>query len=111
MKKYISIILLALLAMVEGFAQNVVTVLSAQGREGEVVTVDVTLTNNDPVSGLEILIPLTPKQLNYVDGSAVLVAERTDGHMLNAAVVDNTLRIYVYSMSLKELKGNEGFNF
>ena len=108
MKKYISIIVLALLAMVEGFAQNVVTVSSPQGREGEVVTVDVTLTNNDPVSGLEILIPLTPKQLNYVDGSAVLVAERTDGHMLNAAVVDNTLRIYVYSMSLKELKGNEG---
>ena len=72
------------------------------------VTVDVTLTNSDPVSGLEILLPLTPKQLEYVDGSAQLDVERADGHLVSAAVVDNTLRIYVYSLSLKNIKGNDG---
>ena len=96
MKKYISMIVFALVAMVESaVSQNVVSLSSGQGREGEVLTVDVTLTNSDPVSGLEILLPLTPKQLEYVDGSAQLDVERADGHLVSAAVVDNTLRIYV----------------
>ena len=94
--------------MESAVSQNVLSLSSGQGREGEVLTVDVTMSNSDPVSGLEILLPLIPNQLEYVDGSAILDAGRADGHLISAAVVDDTLRIYVYSLSLNNIKGNDG---
>ena len=108
MKKYISIILLALFAVVNSAAQNVVSISSGQGVPGDVVTIDVVLQNSDDVTAAEVVIPLVNKQLTYVDGSCVIDSERANGHQLNAAVVDGALRIYIYNISLAPLKGNEG---
>ena len=108
MKKYISIILLALFAVVNSAAQNVVSISSGKGVPGDIVTVDLALQNSDEVTAVEVVIPLVNKQLTYVDGSCVINSERANGHQLNAAVVDGALRIYIYNISLAPLNGNEG---
>lgn len=108
MKKYISIILLSLFAVVGSAAQNVVSISSGQGVPGDVVAVDVALQNSDEVTAVEVVVPLVDRQLTYVDGSCVINSERANGHQLNAAVVDGALRIYLYNISLAPLKGNEG---
>ena len=108
MKKYISIILLALFAVVNSAAQNVVSISSGQGVPGDIVTVDVSLQNCDEVTAVEVVVPLVDRQLTFVDGSCVINAESANGHQLNAAVVDGALRIYIYNISLAPLNGNEG---
>ena len=89
-------------------AQNVVSISSGQGIPGDVVTVDVALQNSDEVTAVEVVIPLVEKQLTYVDGSCVINNERANEHQVSAAVVDGALRIYIYSISLAPLKGNDG---
>ena len=108
MKKYISIILLALFAVMGSAAQNMVSISSGQGAPGDIVTVDVSLQNSDEVTAAEVVIPLVNKQLTYVDGSCVINGERANGHQLNAAVVDGALRIYIYNISLAPLNDNDG---
>ena len=108
MKKYISIILLALFAVMGSAAQNVVSLSSGQGVPGDIVTVDVSLQNSDEVTAVEVVVPLVDRQLTFVDGSCVINSERANGHQLNAAVVDGALRIYIYNISLAPLKGNDG---
>ena len=108
MKKYISIILLALFAVVSSAAMNVVSISSGQGVPGDIVTVDVSLQNSDEVTAVEVVVPLVDRQLTFVDGSCVINAERANGHQLNAAVVDGALKIYIYNISLAPLKGNDG---
>ena len=108
MKKYISIILLSLFAVMGSAAQNVVSISSGKGVPGDVVTVDVALQNSDEVTAVEVVVPLVDRQLTYVDASCVINAERANGHQLNAAVVDGALRIYIYNISLAPLKGNDG---
>ena len=108
MKKYISIILLSLFAVVSSAAQNVVSISSGQGVPRDIVTVDVTLQNSDEVTAVEVVVPLVDRQLTFVDGSCVINAERANGHQLNAAVVDGALKIYIYNISLAPLKGNDG---
>lgn len=108
MKKYISIILLALFAVTGSAAQNVVSISSGQGVPGDIVTVDVSLQNSDEVTAVEVVVPLVDRQLTYVDGSCVINSERANGHQLNAAVVDGALRIYIYNISLAPLKSNDG---
>ena len=108
MKKIISIIFLALFAAAGSVAQNMVSISSGQGVPGDVVTVDVALQNSDEVTAVEVVIPLVEKQLTYVDGSCVINSERANGHSLNAAVVDGALKIYIYSISLAPLNGNDG---
>ena len=108
MKKYISIILLALFAVVSSAAQNVVSLSSGQGVPGDIVTVNVALQNSEEVTAVEVVVPLVDRQLTYVDGSCVINAERANGHQLNAAVVDGALKIYIYNISLAPLKDNDG---
>ena len=108
MKKYISIILLALFAVMGSAAQNVVSISSGQGVPGDIVTVDVSLQNSDEVTAVEVVVPLVDRQLTFVDGSCVINSERANGHQLNAAVVDGALKIYIYNISLAPLNGNEG---
>lgn len=88
-------------------AANTVTLTTAQGHPGDEVEIAVMLTNTDEVTALEVLIPLGD-MLCYVEGSAVLNMERSDGHALSAAAEDGRLNICVYSLSLAPLKGEEG---
>ena len=107
MKTRILTICFLLLSIIGVRAENVVSLSSASGHPGDEVTLQVGLTTIDAVTAAEIIIPLD-KQLTYVEGSATLNNERANGHQLSAAVVDGALRIYVYSISLKPLKGTEG---
>ena len=108
MKNTFLTILMLMGAVFGAVAQNTLSVSSAEGVPGDVVNIDISLRNSDEVTAAEFVIPLAEKQLVYVDGSCVINGERADGHQLSAAVVDGTLRIYIYSITLAPLKGNEG---
>ena len=107
MKTRILTICFLLLTIIGARAENVISLSSASGHPRDEVTLQVGLTMTDAVTAAEVVIPLD-KQLTYVEGSATLNSERADGHQLSAAMVDGALRIYVYSLALKPLKGSEG---
>ena len=86
---------------------NIVSLTSGQGHPGEEVEIAVTLTNSDEVTALEILLPLND-MLRYVDGSAVLNTERSNGHTLTASAKDGNLSICIYNFSLAPVKGTGG---
>ena len=107
MKKYL-FILTAILLTVLGSqlcAQNVMTLSSGEGRPQDIVEIELSVTNNDAFIAFQTEIPLG-ENLSYVDGSAVLYRE--EDHQLVASVVNGTLKIYSYSLSLSSYSGNEG---
>ena len=107
MKRTILSCLMAVGIWLTAMATNTVTLTSVQGHPGDEVEVQAMLTNEAAVTALEIQIPLCDA-LSYVDGSATLNADRSNGHVLSAAVVDGNLRIYIYSTSLTAIKDAEG---
>ena len=88
-------------------AANTVTLTSAQGHPGDEVEIAVMLTITDEVTAIELLVPLGDK-LSYVEGSAVLNAERANGHTLSAAEQDGKLSMVIFSPTLATLKGVDG---
>lgn len=86
---------------------NTVSLTSGQGHPGDEVEVALNLSNTDEVTALEILVPLGD-MLRYVDGSAILNADRSNGHALTASAKDGNLSICVYSLSLAPIKGTDG---
>lgn len=88
-------------------AANTVTLTSAQGHPGDEVEVGVALTGESTVTAIELLIPLGD-MLRYVDGSAVINAERANGHTLSAAEQDGKLSMVIFSPTLAPLKGVDG---
>ena len=88
-------------------ADNVVSVSSPGGQPGDEVELTLSMQNTDDVVAAEIRIPLD-QYVKYVDGSATLNAERSDGHQISASGADNELRVYVYSIGNKPIKGNSG---
>ena len=88
-------------------ATNTISLTSAEGKYNDEVQVDVSLANSDAITAVEITIPLD-KNLTYVDASATLNSARSNGHLISAAEVNKELRIYIYSLSLSTLNGNEG---
>ena len=96
---------IAMLAMAR--AGNVISLSSAADVPTKEVTIQVSLSNTDTVSALEIDLPLG-NALQYVEGSCTLASDRDNGHTLVANQVGEQLRIYLYSLSLSPLKGNSG---
>lgn len=88
-------------------ASNLVSLSSVSGHPGDEVTVTASLTNDDVVTAIEVLVPLND-HVQYIAESATLNSERAADHTMSAAVVDDTLRVYIYSLSLSPLEGNEG---
>ena len=88
-------------------AENVVSVSSASGHPQDEVTLDVSFANTDAAVAFQVEIPLG-SQLTYVAGSVALNAARVTDHQVTAAVVDGTLKIFVFSLSLAPFVGNEG---
>lgn len=88
-------------------ADNVISVSSPGGQPGDEVELTLSMQNTDDVVAAEIRIPLD-QYVRYVDGSATLNAERSDGHQISASGADNELRVYVYSIGNKPIKGNSG---
>jgi len=90
------------------YAVNELTIGSASGVSDSEVTIPLTLSNMDAINGMTLEITL-PKQLEYVDGSFALNAERADGHAFTATCNDEgLLKIMVYSLSNTPFKGNKG---
>lgn len=90
------------------YAVNELTIGSASGVSDGEVTIPFSLSNMDAVNGMTLEINL-PKQLQYVDGSFALNAERTGGHQYTATCSDEgVLKIMVYSLTNAPFKGNEG---
>ena len=105
MKKILFILFFAAISVLVR-AGNVVSISSGQGHPGDEVAFTVSLANDDAVSAAEIVIPLGGG-ITLVDGSATL-SDRSNGHVISAAMAGTDLRIYIYSMALTTLNGNSG---
>lgn len=88
-------------------AANQVTLSTANGSPGDTVTLTVNLSNTDAISAIEIIIP-TGEYISYVPASAILNSARSNGHSITASQVGKEMRVYIYSLSLQPLQGNEG---
>ena len=91
-------------------ATNIVSLQSVTTSPTEELQIDVSLANSDALTAVEVKIPLD-ENMTYVDESALLNTARSNGHIISAAEVDQELRIYIYSLSLKTFKGSEGVLF
>ena len=88
-------------------AENVVTLSSVSGKPGDEVLIEVSLSNTDEISALQLDMPLDAS-LTLVEGSAVIEANRSDGHTVSVSKIQDGIRVVVFGNSLKALKGNEG---
>lgn len=104
MKRIAFIIFMA--ASFVGWAQNTLSLSSTSGHLGDTVTLTLSLSNSSAVTAMQAFVPMN-EQLTYVSGSATL-SNRGNGHSISATVLDDTLRIYVYSLSLASVNGNSG---
>ena len=102
--KRIMFLLLLLTGMVLQ-AQNTLSLSTVSGHPNDEVTITASLTNSDAVSALEIVLPL--QNMTLVEGSAAL-SDRSNGHAISATMVGSEVRLYIYSMALTALNGNEG---
>ena len=105
MKKLIILILCCL--AVAARAENVVSVSPANGHPQDEVTLIVSLANTDAAVAFQTEIPLG-SQLTYVANSIAFNPDRVTDHQVTAAVVNGTLKIFAYSLSLTPFVGNEG---
>ena len=88
-------------------AENVITLSSVSGKPGDEVMIEIALSNTDAISALQLDMPLDAS-LTLVEGSAVIEANRSDGHTVSVSKIQDGIRVVVFGNSLKALKGNEG---
>ena len=105
-RRFIAVYVLLCLC-VAARAGNSITLSSGSGKPGDIVKVEMTLENDVEISALQISLPLDEKA-KYVASSAVLAAERSNGHSIAASESDGTLTIVVYSVDMKAFNGNSG---
>lgn len=89
------------------FAANSLTLSTAQGSPGDAVTLTASLSVTDAVVAAEVVIPLG-EHITYEAGSIALASARSNGHAISASQADGELRVYIYSLSLQPLRGEEG---
>lgn len=104
MKRLIILIMLAV-GLTSG-AQNTLSLSGDSGHPGDTVTVTLSLANSEAVTAMQTFIPLGDN-LTYVPGSATLTS-RSNGHQLTASVLEGSLRLYSYSLSLNSYEGTSG---
>lgn len=92
---------------VAAMAGNKISLSTASGHPGDEVTVTASLANDDVITAIEVLVPLND-HVQYVPESATLNSERAADHTMSAAVVEGTLRVYIYSLSLSSIAGTDG---
>lgn len=105
--KRLLLCLLCTMVFAMGRADSTIGLSSASGVPGAEVDVCVSLSGTEPTAGMQLSVPLSP-HLTYVEGSAVLAAERADGHRVMASEVEGCLRVIVFSLTGKPLRGTEG---
>lgn len=107
MKKKLFLIVSALFVWMSAFADNIVSVSSVSGQPGDEVEITLTLGNTDAIVAAEVRIPLS-RYVQYVEESAILNTERSNGHYISASGEGNMLKLYIYSIGNKAFKGNSG---
>lgn len=90
----------------EPYVVNELIVGSAKGASDEEVTIQLTMKNNDAVSGYQVEFEM-PKSLLFVEGSFQL-SDRKQDHTSAVSFDGTTLRIIVYSPGDKPFTGNDG---
>ena len=106
-KKCLLYIVLFLCFGIVAQAENTITISSVEGAPGDEVTVSVSLTNTDAVSSLQVSIPLD-ENLTLVSGSGQKSERCTSSHSVIVGVKEGVLNVFVYSVSMAELTGNDG---
>lgn len=84
---------------------NTLTLSGGNGRPSEEVTVTAAVQFANPVTAFQVVMPLD-KNLKYVDKSSILDRTLVKDHIIEASGANGELRIYVYSPTLKPIKGN-----
>lgn len=87
-------------------AENHLQLSNSSGHPGDTVELALSMSNSDDVVALQAMIPLHG-QLTYVPNSCAMTS-RGNAHYVTASVLNDTLRIYSYSMSLTPYNGNSG---
>ena len=105
MKKILILISILFISSLS-FADNTLSLSSASGHPGDTVEISLSLANTDNVVAVQMDIPLG-NSLTYVANSCTHTS-RANGHQLTASVVNGTLKIITYSLSLNPYSGNSG---
>lgn len=96
---------IAILSLVH--AQNTMSLNAVSGPANDTVTVSLSITNQDTVTGFQCDI-LLPDDVEFVENSATL-SGREDDHVIMEDIDEtNTLTLFSYSMSLTEYSGTSG---
>lgn len=69
--------------------------------------VSVEMENMDPIVAVQCTFDL-PDALAYVDGSAQLNANRTNGHQLSASILNGKLKVYIHAVSNTAIPASSG---
>ncbi|MCK9451281.1 MAG: choice-of-anchor D domain-containing protein [Bacteroidales bacterium] len=89
-------------------AQNIMQINDASVAAGSQVEISINITNADAFVGFQLDIPL-PSAVSYVNNSALLVSERSNGHSLSTTLMTgNILRIIAFSFNNTPFSGNSG---
>ena len=64
-------------------ANNILSLSSSIGHPGDTLTLSISMDNTDDISALQTMIPLNAN-IRYVQGSAILSMDRSNGHIISA---------------------------
>jgi len=87
---------------------NIMIIHDVTADPGDVITVEIEIMNDDLFYNFNLDIPI-PEGFTYVNGSAALNPQRSNGHTISANVrPDNSLRILSYHVGGNHFLGNDG---
>ncbi|MFW5707960.1 MAG: hypothetical protein ACOC12_08575 [Bacteroidota bacterium] len=90
----------------EEASENIMKIKNATAQAGDVVTIEVEITNDDPFAAFNCDIPL-PAGFTYVPGTATIY--RSSGHSLSFDIVSgNTARAISFAIPSTNFLGNTG---
>lgn len=87
-------------------AENRVDIGTVEGTPGDIVELQIGLTNSDNVSSVQVSIPLDAR-IEVVENSAQTTS-RTAQHNVTAGVKDGKLNLFVYSLSMGDIAPGSG---
>ena len=87
---------------------NILSIGNYTGAEGEILTIDINLANEDEVSGFQFDIPIN-EGFTYVNGSIVKSSRCSPNHIIIAQVISSgDLRVLCYTLQDTNISGNDG---
>lgn len=102
------VLLFMMICTIRGQAANTMIMGSISSGPNQEISLPVNINNDNPFVAFQFDMQI-PQGFVYVANSAALDAARTNGHSLQASVLDgNILRILGYSLSNTAFKGNSG---